>query len=66
MMLKIQLYITGINYTLNRKQLFSIIKYHNLKKNDCIFNQINAALLSLRDFFQKYYYILPPLNSFEQ
>ncbi len=44
-MLKIQLYITGINYILKHIQIekFQILLFY------CIFYQINAALMSMRD-----------------
>ncbi len=59
MMLKIQLCITEINYIfkyiLNRKQLFSIVMMFR-----CIFDQIIAALLSIRHIcFQSIEQILP-------
>ncbi len=64
MMLKIQFYITEIHYILNYikkwKQLFYVISQFYYFY--FIVNQINAALLNLRDFFQKYYTIWPPLN----
>ncbi len=55
MMLKIQLCITEINYILKyiqiKKQLNKIvIIFHNFY---CIFDQINAALVSRRDLFKK-------------
>ncbi len=43
--MEIQLCITEINY---------ILKYVK-KKKICIFDQINAALMSIRDFFKKHY-----------
>ncbi len=56
-MLKIQLCITGINYTLKyiqiEKLFYILIIFHNITAFFCIFNNINAALVSRRDFFQK-------------
>ncbi len=45
-MLKIQLCITGINNILNINSLNNISLYYYF---DCIFDQINAALVSRRD-----------------
>ncbi len=55
-MLKIQLCVTGINYASNyiqiEKELFLIV----IKKTVfyCVFDQINAALLSIRESFQNH------------
>ncbi len=60
-MLKISFAITGINYILKYiKYITGILNYnisqiYNILKN----NQINAALMSIRDFFQKHKKILP-------
>ncbi len=61
MMLKIQLSITEIHKILkyiNKENYFN----HNISQYYCfycIFDQINAALVSIRDFFQKHYKNLP-------
>ncbi len=56
-MLEIQLCITEINYILKYMQIEN--SYLNCKNFshyycfDCIFDHINAALVSIRGFFQK-------------
>ncbi len=50
MILKIQLCITGINYTLIYKTDILKCNYHSIY---CIINQINTALLSIRELFSK-------------
>ncbi len=57
MMLEIQLRITEINDSLTDihiKQQTAILKLNNISYFDCIFVQINAALVSRREFFQKH------------
>ncbi len=51
MMLKIQLCITGINYTLIYKKKKNVIVF------TVFFNQTNASLVSKRDFVLKHKYI---------
>ncbi len=54
MMLKIQLYITGINYILQYSNIeiiyFKLYSYFTILLFYCIFDQIKAALMSIRDF----------------
>ncbi len=53
MMLKIQLRITEINYTLTHIHIhFFILNCNNTYFFYCLFDQINAALVSRRDFIQ--------------
>ncbi len=58
MMLKIQLRITGINYILQYIQIRKVIlNGKNISQYNCFtvfFKQINIALVSRREFFQKY------------
>ncbi len=67
MMLKIQLCITGINYTyiinMNLKYIclfkiengyFKLYTFFTILLFYCIFDQINTVLMSIRDLFQKY------------
>ncbi len=55
MMLKIQLCITEINYILTyiqiEKSFIIVIIFHNINILYCIFDQINAVLVSLRYLF---------------
>ncbi len=56
MMLKIQLWITGINYILQYIHIEDgCVKFTNITNSVVFFDQINAALVSRRDFFQKPY-----------
>ncbi len=51
MMLKIQLCITAINYILLYIKIENSYFYcNNIKQYYCIFDQINVALLSIRNF----------------
>ncbi len=52
MMLKIQLCITEINYTLQCIQIEN--SYFKLQYFYCIFDQINATMVSIRDFLEKH------------
>ncbi len=57
-MLKIQLYITGINYILKYVQIESSCFYKKIFHNIlfcccCIFDQINAGLVNRRDLLKK-------------
>ncbi len=54
MMLKIQLCFTGINYILKYFKIENGLNFSNISQNYslCIFDQINAALMSIRNFFK--------------
>ncbi len=57
MVRKIQLYITGINYFLKYITIENVKKYNNISNCYCFYcicDQINAALASKRDVFQKH------------
>ncbi len=61
MMLKIQLWIMGINYILKYSKIekkkniiLNWIIFHNITVFLCIVDQINPDLMSIRDFFQKH------------
>ncbi len=65
-MLKIQLCITGINYILKYIQIENSLNYNNISQCYsfyCIIDQINAALVNIRDFnVQKHLKILTNPN----
>ncbi len=50
MMLKIQLWLTGINYILNYIQMEN--SCNNISQYYCIFYQINAVLVSIEDSYR--------------
>ncbi len=53
-MQKIQLCITEINYNLKYVQIeIVILNYKNISQYHCFFYKINAALVSIRDYFLK-------------
>ncbi len=54
MVRKIQLYMTGINDFLKYITIENVKKYNNISNCYCICDQINAALASKRDVFQKH------------
>ncbi len=62
MMLKIQLRITEINYILQYIQTENFFNCNNFSQYYCIY-QINTALVSRRDFFQKHFKDPKRLNS---
>ncbi len=55
MILKIQLRITGINYIFQRIHIkTAILNSKNILEFDCIFNQLNAALVSRKHLVSQY------------
>ncbi len=56
MMLKIQLYIIGITYILNKysnkNYYLKFVEHFTILLLYCIFDQINVALVTIRDIFQ--------------
>ncbi len=51
---KICFTITGINYILNYMKIENRYFHNNIHKFVLYFDQMNAALLSIRDFYQPY------------